>query len=563
MLAARDGVPLQVNPIVDIPVRKIMSRRAAQHARRSPTQTRASAARWTSRRISVQFLYFAPGQLATPAQSKDVVVEVDTIGPAPPTGLRTEPGNGRIKVLWDNISGEGGVSVLTGVKVYCDLVGSTTTPTLGRRSPRRRAPRSRTHPTRTTTAARTRGQPRSAKTPARREPARPRRAARARTSGTDVIPDTEFNKLYECGSISGNSGSSVVATSLRGQPLQNRTADNPSVTYAVAVAATDAFNNVGALDGNLRVPGADDGLLGEVPERRRTVGRRLRDVRRARRQRGRALRRGNRRAVRAAPSFAKRLEPGTEERSMKRGICLAVAAGALLVSADAAALELGTPASEHPSRSPQNFALELRFSPYYPNVDQEPGLQGQPFKESFGDKARLYVGLEFDWQTFRIPYVGTIGPGLGVGTVSMSRPATTATNRKSGDDYGLTIYPIYLAAVLRVDAFWRGAGFPVVPYGKLGGAVGFWDATNSGGTARSTDGIKGSGATLGTHAALGVAVPLDFLDTGASRNMDNAVGINNTYLYAEYYWLGLNGLGQDKALYVGTNTWAAGLAFEF
>ncbi len=248
---------------------------------------------------------------------------------------------------------------------------------------------------------------------------------------------------------------------------------------------------------------------------------------------------------------------------MKRLLSFAALAGALLASAKASAIELGTPEEQHPYRSAQNFALELRFSPYYPNVDKEPGLQGEPFKQSFGDKPRLYIGLEFDWQTFRIPYVGTIGPGLGVGRVSMSRPAITTTGRKSGDEYGLTIYPLYLSAVLRVDTFWRGAGFPLVPYGKIGGAVGFWDATNSTGTARSSDGLKGSGMTLGTHFAGGLGIPLDFLDSGSSRNMDNAAGINNTYLYAEYYWLNLNGLGQDKALYVGTNTWAAGLAFEF
>jgi hypothetical protein len=251
---------------------------------------------------------------------------------------------------------------------------------------------------------------------------------------------------------------------------------------------------------------------------------------------------------------------------MKYTLPLALAATASIVlfsAKDASAFELGTPAREHPYSSAQNFALELRFSPYYPNVDSEPGLTGKPFKQAFGDSPRVYIGLEFDWQTFRIPYVGTIGPGLGVGRVSMGREARTVTGRPSSDEYSLTIHPIYLAAVLRVDTFWRGAGFPLVPYGKLGGAVGLWDASDSRGTSKSSDGVEGSGATWGTHVAVGAGIPLDFIDRGASRNMDNATGINNTYIYAEYYWLGLNGLGQSNALYVGTNTWAAGMAFEF
>jgi len=235
---------------------------------------------------------------------------------------------------------------------------------------------------------------------------------------------------------------------------------------------------------------------------------------------------------------------------------------ATFAAQDAHAIEFGTPESQHPYRSPQNFALELRFAPYYPQVDEEPGLSGTPFENRFGDKARFYIGLEFDWQTFRIPYVGTIGPGLGVGRVSMSRDAQTVSGRPSGDSYTLEIYPMYLSGVLRADALWRDGGFPFVPYGKLGLAWAPWRASTTGGTSE-VNGSRGRGSTLGTHAALGVAFALDVIDPGANRNMDNAIGINNTYLYAELYWLTLNGLAQNDALYVGSNSWAAGLAFEF
>jgi hypothetical protein len=245
-------------------------------------------------------------------------------------------------------------------------------------------------------------------------------------------------------------------------------------------------------------------------------------------------------------------------------LCSLLTAG-LLVADDASAFHFGTPAQEHPYRSPQNFALEIRVSPYSPQVDDEPGLKGTPFKDRFGDSPRILLGLEFDWQAFRIPYVGTLGPGAGIGHVSMSRNAYTKENppRPSGDDYSLTIYPLYVAAVLRVDTFWRGPGFPLIPYAKLGLGVGLWSADNAGNTSRSEDGVKGSGASFGTLMALGAMFPLDFLDKGASRNLDNAAGINTTSLFFEYYRLGLNGLAQDHALYVGSNTWAAGMTFEF
>lgn len=234
----------------------------------------------------------------------------------------------------------------------------------------------------------------------------------------------------------------------------------------------------------------------------------------------------------------------------------------ILATHDASAIEFGTPASTRPYRSAQNFAFELRFSPYYAAVDDEPGLRGTPFKDRFGDKPRLSIGAEFDWQMFRIPYLGTLGPGLGVQLVSLSRDALTVSGQASGDQYSLDIYPFYLSGVLRADVLWRQLGFPIVPYGKLGLAWAPWRSSNTGGTS-SAEGISGKGQTFGTHMAIGAMFALDVFDRGATRSMDSAIGINGTYLYAELYWLNLNGLGQSNALYVGTTSWTAGLAFEF
>lgn len=240
------------------------------------------------------------------------------------------------------------------------------------------------------------------------------------------------------------------------------------------------------------------------------------------------------------------------------------AAGVLLGASDAHAVELGTPATEHPYRSAQNFALEIRVSPYYPQVDDDPNLNGQtPFQNNFGDKARVLISFELDWQTFRIPHLGTIGPGIGVGSVSMSRDVSTATGRTSGDTTSLAIYPFWGVAVLRADVLWRDFGFPLVPYAKGGVGLGIWRASNSAGTATSDTGVSGKGKSWGTNFAAGVAFALDAIDQGASRNMDNATGINNTYVFLEAYWLTLDGIGQSRALHVGSNTWSAGLTFEF
>lgn len=252
---------------------------------------------------------------------------------------------------------------------------------------------------------------------------------------------------------------------------------------------------------------------------------------------------------------------------MKRVLAISAAATALAASSNAHAVEFGTPASDHPYRSAQNFALELRFSPYKPQIDEEPGLTGTPFASTFGDSRRLMMALEFDWQTFRIPGIGTIGPGVGVGYTTMGADAVTSSGRPSGDTTSLSIYPFWGVAVFRADALWRNLGFPLVPYAKAGLGYAIWSASNTGGTSEAKDRsgalVSGKGGSWGTQFALGLSFALDAIDQGASRNMDNATGINGTYVFFEAYWLSLNGLGQSNALRVGTNTWAMGLAFEF
>ena len=167
---------------------------------------------------------------------------------------------------------------------------------------------------------------------------------------------------------------------------------------------------------------------------------------------------------------------------MKRAVALVLAGVGVLASSRADALELGTPATQRPFRSAQHFAFELRFSPYRPQIDDDPQLTSKPFEKNFGSKPRFFIGVELDWQTLRIPHVGTIGPGVGVGMVSMSRNVQTVSGRLSSDETSLSIYPMYAAAVLRADALWRDLGFPLVPYGKFGVAVAPWRASNTGGS---------------------------------------------------------------------------------
>src|SRR5262249_54516339 len=132
--------------------------------------------------------------------------------------------------------------------------------------------------------------------------------------------------------------------------------------------------------------------------------------------------------------------------------------------------------------SPQHFAFELRFLPYRPDVDGDSHLHGTPYKDVFGSSRYVMVQAEFDWQVTRIPHLGTLGPGVGIGYLKNSAQAKFADGTQSGETTSLEIIPIYAVAVLRADVVWRELHIPVVPYAKAGLGLAFWRGSNTLGT---------------------------------------------------------------------------------
>lgn len=211
--------------------------------------------------------------------------------------------------------------------------------------------------------------------------------------------------------------------------------------------------------------------------------------------------------------------------------------------------------------SPQHAAFELRIGRYVPSVDDE-FATATPYKDMFGTDNRYSVGFEVDWQALRIPYLGTLGPGIGLAYTKISAPALIAADRsRAGEDTSLTIFPMYAVAVLRADVVAKETPIPLVPYAKLGVGTAIWKVGSGGGTARVGDSV-GSGLSYGRQFALGGMLLLDAFDREYSMSLDNDMGINNSYFFAEWYVSKLNGFGSGKQMQVGTNTWVLGLAFE-
>jgi hypothetical protein len=216
-------------------------------------------------------------------------------------------------------------------------------------------------------------------------------------------------------------------------------------------------------------------------------------------------------------------------------------------------------------RSPQHWAIELRLGPYTPNIDSEFGgdAEQRPHRLYFGTKQRLMFQGELDYQFFR--RFGSAALSAQVGYFSEKAKALTeADGMPSNDDTSLTLVPLALGVVYRLDEAARRWKIPIVPYGKIGLGYTFWSIDNGNGdTARSPLGGKGRGATTGWYGAAGLAFLLDILDSSASRSLDSDAGVNHTYLFLEGAHYDLSGFGKKNALRVGDTTWFAGLMFEF
>lgn len=222
-------------------------------------------------------------------------------------------------------------------------------------------------------------------------------------------------------------------------------------------------------------------------------------------------------------------------------------------------------------RSPKNFAMELRFGPYRPDVDGEfdrTPEEDRPHQKYFGSGRKLLAQAELDYQFFKA--FGSLGLGVSVGYFRQSANAFVEPEGggdpevRAGDTTSLTLVPTALSLVYRFDVPALRWGVPLVPYAKGGLDWVYWSISDGNGEVAAGDVTgRGRGGTTGYHAAIGVALMLDVFDPGAAQEFDAETGVNHTYLFAEFRHAVINGLGGRDSLHVGDTTWAAGLMFEF
>lgn len=252
------------------------------------------------------------------------------------------------------------------------------------------------------------------------------------------------------------------------------------------------------------------------------------------------------------------------------------AAGAWLVVG--LAVGVGPTASARPAREPATGAFglgfELKGGPYLPALAQDtataPGFD--QFRLVFGEgggsvSPNPLYRLGLDLQLLRGRY-GTAGLGGSFGLMQfVGKGYFPGTGQRSTDTTVFNLAPLELTAFYRFDVLADRTGIPIVPYVRGGLAYDLWWVTvGNGDISRvrapdAADDVIGRGGKLGLTATAGVSILLNFIDSGAARNLYHGLGIRGTYVFAEVNVRKVDGFGA-AGFDFSDQTWSLGLYFE-
>ncbi|MFY0574512.1 MXAN_2562 family outer membrane beta-barrel protein [Cystobacter fuscus] len=228
--------------------------------------------------------------------------------------------------------------------------------------------------------------------------------------------------------------------------------------------------------------------------------------------------------------------------------------------------------SDAPTESPRGGAVELRLGSYRPQIDAEEGVSGSPFTAIYGE-GRWWL-FELELQRFFYQGIGTAGLSLSAGYSEKFGYALTKDKQTpSSERTSFHVVPLHLRGVYRFDYPAFQWGFPLVPYVKPGLVFVPWWATKGGklDEAPATEGTdggegtparKGRGVRFGWEVAVGLSFMLDVLEPRFARDFDSDLGINHSYIFAEYTYSKVNSFGQP-GLNLSDSYWMFGLALDY
>jgi hypothetical protein len=202
------------------------------------------------------------------------------------------------------------------------------------------------------------------------------------------------------------------------------------------------------------------------------------------------------------------------------------------------------------SPSEERFTAELGLGSYRPSL-------GPAFDDAFGGDLGPLLHLEIDVHLFRIPYLGAVALGGAFGWVEWTGAATVVSGGATNvGSTGMSLVPMALLAVLRIDGLARELDFPFVLSGKIGADVGYFQT----GTAGALD---AEGWSVGLRWAAQIGLELDFLERRAANRLDQEWGINHSLLYFELLGSTMGRMGGNMLPLGADLAWHAGLQLTF
>lgn len=218
------------------------------------------------------------------------------------------------------------------------------------------------------------------------------------------------------------------------------------------------------------------------------------------------------------------------------------------------------------AETPTWGAMDLKFAGYYPAIDAEFGDTG-PFSDTFGTKSLLLGELEVAgwlWQGFgKLGVAGHVGYSrVKGGAVPTEETASDEEADAIEDTTAFAVFPLRVSAVYRFDWLAQNTRIPLSFSVKVGPDFYRWRITNSNKQTAEFDGASGAGWTSGWHAAAGLQLLLDVLDTSTAAAFDLHWGVNNSYLFVEYMATKIDDFG-GGGFDLSDNLWLFGLSFEF
>lgn len=197
--------------------------------------------------------------------------------------------------------------------------------------------------------------------------------------------------------------------------------------------------------------------------------------------------------------------------------------------------------------SPERFVLEIRGGPYKPDMGGNPA-----FDTYFSSDHGPMLAVELDMIAWRLPDILYIAGGGRIGTTSFTGKTLSEANEQTAQETSLSLLPLDLLAVVRVDALSRLLSIPLIVTGKIGYEWSHWST--------STEGADDhDGWSVGLVYGAQLALELDILDRSAARNLDEEWGINHSFLFAELFKFSPS----DASLPIGDSSWTIGLGFVF